>query len=102
MGLGGFTAKEAGKQDFATVVIDGGDQGPFLLGLWTPQVGRAIPLDQGSDRGRQYFPIVYPSRTARLVAIQLLRPIDDGGHRYLDSFGLQPVPDGRVAAARNG
>jgi hypothetical protein len=49
MGPAGFFADQDGIEKEAAVIIQGGDQVPFFLGCWCPEMMGGVMLDQFSD-----------------------------------------------------
>ena len=99
---GGLVREEVGEEQLATEVIDGGDQGPFLLRRRRPQVVRGIVLHQGANGGGQHFAVVGFGSAVRDVTAERLGPTGDGGSGDGDALLLQPIAQGRVVVVRDG
>jgi hypothetical protein len=96
---GGLAGGEVGEQDNAAPVVDGGDEGPLLLGEGGPSVGGSIMLDQSPDRGCEDLPIMNLPSPARFMASQLFRPVNDRVDRDIDPLFLEAIADGGVVVA---
>jgi len=74
-----FFSQEGGIEKVAAVIIQRGNQVPFLLARGRPQVMRRIMLDEFSDVTGQDLPIVDFRLPDFEVEIILLGPVNDGG-----------------------
>lgn len=99
----GLVGEEVGKKELPAEVVDGGDEGPFLLGVRGPEVKGGIVLDQGADGSRQDFPRVGLLPAAvRDVAVQGFGARRDRRGGDTDPLLLQTIAQSRVVVARDG
>jgi hypothetical protein len=94
--------EEVGEEEHTAEVVDGGDQGPFLLGVGGPKVEGGVMLDEGPDGGGHNLPCMGQGLAAAgQVAVQGLGPANDGGDGNRHAFLREAIPQGSVVVARD-
>ena len=81
-------------KQFAAVIVQGSDQGPFLLRKRRPQMRGSIMLYQSPDGGCDHLAVMGLLLGMRQVATQLFRSFGDCGGRNLEALFLEPIPHG--------
>jgi len=58
MGPAGFPLDQNGIKEEPTIIIQGSDEIPFLLGRWCPEMMRGVMLNELPDIMGQYFSVM--------------------------------------------
>jgi len=102
MAPSGLLGEEVGEEELAAEVVDGGDEGPFLLGVRGPEMEGSIVLDQCANGGGQDLPVMDLLLGSGPVAIQRLGARRDRRRRDMDSCLPETVAQGAIVVAGDG